>query len=190
MQINLLSNAYLSFLLLPLLTLSPTPRITWLGSMGQGFHSLRATSLPSPILPYYASPATYARLSRYPDTKFFVALFCREFAARLPKEARHVQVNNVCPGTVDTGADNALPFWLRWPMNWNRQVRGRRVEDGARAVVLAVLGEMEGDKDGNGVYVANNAVSRYGSFFCSIPHHSRLFSTQGYRIFWSMINFR
>jgi hypothetical protein len=50
-------------------------------------------------------------------------------------------------------------------MNWNRQVRGRRVEDGARAVVLAVLGEVEGNKDGNGVYVANNAVSGCVFFF-------------------------
>jgi NAD(P)-dependent dehydrogenase (short-subunit alcohol dehydrogenase family) len=169
MQVNLLSNAYLSFLLTPLLQTSPDPRITWLGSMGQAFHSLTANPPPpSPILPHYASPSHYSRLQRYADTKFFVGLFVREFAAHLPSEAKHVTVNNVCPGTVNTGADNALPFWLRWPMNWNRAVRARSVGDGARAVLCAILGQVEGAQKGdelNGVYIANNAVARYVALF-------------------------
>ena len=70
-------------------------------------------------------------------------------------------VNNVCPGTVNTGADNQLPFWLRWPMNWNRALRARSVEDGARAVVCAVLGQVDGleEEKRNGVYIANNTVT-------------------------------
>ncbi|EKG19784.1 Short-chain dehydrogenase/reductase SDR [Macrophomina phaseolina MS6] len=172
MQVNVLSNAVLSLLLLPLLLktsrTSPdhTPTITWVGSLAQAFNSLQSTPLPrsAAILPHYASEAHYSRLRRYADTKLFVAMFVRTLAAHLPQgEAEVVVVNNVCPGTVDTGADNNLPFWLRIPMNLNRALRARSVEEGATAVLWAAVAAPEraaGGTRANGAYIADNAVSR------------------------------
>ncbi|EOD43395.1 putative short-chain dehydrogenase reductase family protein [Neofusicoccum parvum UCRNP2] len=175
MQVNVLSNALLSLLLLPLLqktghsTASHRPAITWVGSLAQAFNSLEGNPLPSSeaILPHYASEEHYSRLRRYADTKLFVAMFVRVFAAHLPKDAV-VVVNNICPGTVNTGADNALPFWLRVPMNLNRAVRARSVEEGARAVLWAAVAsrELAGEGPGgkNGVYIADNAITSLAPF--------------------------
>lgn len=174
MQINYLSNALLTLLLLPLVQKAePTPNfiptITWVGSLAQAFNSIASdpalTGPPSTsILPYFADEATYSRLRRYPDTKLFVALFVRELAHHLeesdPGRAR-VVINNVCPGTVNTGADNNLPFWMRIPMNLNRAVRARTVQEGARAVLWAAMGQSHHEGGSrNGFYVADNRVTR------------------------------
>ncbi|KAK8054464.1 hypothetical protein PG994_009531, partial [Apiospora phragmitis] len=129
MQVNLLSNSFLSLMLLPLIQQTSAkyyqaadetvqrPTITWLGSMGHAFHSPDlATLVPDnvSILDYFSSVDTYSRFRRYSDTKLFVILFVRELAERITKnQDAVVVVNNVCPGTVATGADNNLPFYVR-----------------------------------------------------------------------------
>lgn len=132
------------------------PTITWVGSMGQAFHTPDLGSdngNQDTILQAYASKERYSGIRRYPDTKLFVSMINRELASRLPEH--EVIVNNVCPGTVKTGADNNLPFYLRIPMNFNRFLRGRTVEDGARAVLWAARGGLHEDQP-NGFYVADN----------------------------------
>ncbi|KAK8063057.1 hypothetical protein PG997_015154 [Apiospora hydei] len=176
MQVNLLSNSFLSLMLLPLIQKTSAtyyqsvdesvqrPTITWLGSMGHAFHSPDlATLLPSNvnILDYFSAVDTYSRFRRYSDTKLFVILFVRELADRIVKDDAVVIVNNVCPGTVATGADNNLPFYVRIPMNLNRAARGRTVADGARAVMWAARGNLQKPESGdgwNGVYVANSKI--------------------------------
>ncbi|KAK8036128.1 hypothetical protein PG993_008742 [Apiospora rasikravindrae] len=186
MQVNLLSNSFLSLLLLPLIQKTSAtyyqsadegvqrPTITWLGSMGHAFHSPDlATLLPNnvSILDYFSSVDTYSRFRRYSDTKLFVILFVRELADRIAKDDDAVVVvNNVCPGTVATGADNNLPFYVRIPMNLNRAARGRSVADGARAVLWAARGNLQkpGSANGwNGVYVADGKIQDPAPFATS-----------------------
>jgi NAD(P)-dependent dehydrogenase (short-subunit alcohol dehydrogenase family) len=145
------------------------PTITWVGSLAQSFNSLARSQLDlsTPILPYFASPSNYSRISRYADTKLFVAMFVREMAKHLtpPRRAGSnkrsigegvVVVNNLCPGTVDTAVDNNLPFWLRIPMNLNRKLRARTVQEGARTLIYAA--EVVG-LESHGKYIANNVIS-------------------------------
>lgn len=179
MQVNVLSNGILSLLLLPLIQdtsknhylttdeITQRPTITWLGSMGHALHSPDLSKLlhdDVSILDHYASVKSYTRIRRYPDTKLFVVLFVRELAGHITSgkgSQPAVIVNSVCPGTVSTGADNNLPFWLRIPMNLNRAARGRSVNEGARAVLWATRGglhKQEGQDDWNGVYIADSKV--------------------------------
>ena len=86
----------------------------------------------------------------------------RVLAQRIPlkpgaEDRREVIVNNVCPGTVDTAADDGLPWYLRIPMNLHRRLRARTVEDGARALVHAagVMG-----RESHGGYISNNEMRR------------------------------
>jgi hypothetical protein len=105
-------------------------------------------------------------MSRYADTKLFVAMFVREMAKHLPPRSAGfnegpagegvVVVNNLCPGTVDTAVDNNLPFWLRIPMNLNRKLRARTVQEGARTLIYAA--EVVG-LESHGKYIANNDIS-------------------------------
>ncbi|CAH0054507.1 unnamed protein product [Clonostachys solani] len=166
-QVNVLSNFLIQMLLLPLVqsttreyydasSTQQPPTITWVGSMGQAFHTPALGSgseNQDTILQAYASKESYSGIRRYPDTKLFVSMISRELASRMPEN--EVIVNNVCPGTVKTGADNNLPFYLRIPMNFNRFLRGRSVEDGARAVFWAARGGLHRDQP-NGFYVADN----------------------------------
>ena len=175
MQVNFLSNALLALLLLPLLQKTPspapssalhTPTITFVGSMGHAFHSLANFPLhtTTAIIPYYDDPHRYSRFSRYADTKFFVALFVRALTERIPlrplssgAEAGmgNVIVNNVCPGTVNTAADDKLPWYLRIPMNLHRRIRARTVPEGARALVHAAV---VAGRESHGGYISNNEI--------------------------------
>jgi NAD(P)-dependent dehydrogenase (short-subunit alcohol dehydrogenase family) len=146
------------------------PTITWVGSLAQAFTSFSRNPLdPStPILPYLSSASNYSRISRYADTKLFVAMFVREMAKHLPAppgagchelpQERGIVVNCLCPGTVNTAADNNLPFWLRIPMNLNRKLRARTVQEGSRTLIYAA--EVAGPES-HGRYIANNVISPY-----------------------------
>lgn len=168
------------------------PAITFVGSMGHAFNSFVSSSLPAgtSILSHYDNPVAYSSIRRYPDSKLFVALFARQLAAHLLPQSLldgsgsradgvvgSVEINTVCPGTVKTGADNGLPWWLRWPMNANRALRGRSVEEGARAVLWAAAcsdvlkkagpealhvqnGMSQGVLSTNGYYVADNCICK------------------------------
>ncbi|KAL2807792.1 putative short-chain dehydrogenase [Aspergillus granulosus] len=149
LQVNYLSNALLALLLLP--TLKQTkpkqnhhPTIAWVGSIALSLNSVTKSPVPKgrSILTTYDDPTHFSRLFRYSDTKFFVALFIRQLAELWPLHAGpcdngNVVINNVCPGTVVTTADNHLPFYLRIPMNVHRLIRGRSVLEGGRTFVYA-----------------------------------------------------
>lgn len=175
MQVNYLSNALLSLMLLPLLektsqsirSSDPSskriPKITWVGSLAQGFNSLGKFPVrtTSHVLPYFDSYKDYSRFSRYPDSKFLVAMFVREMAKHIPSASNQakngpVTINNLCPGTVNTAADNNLPFYMRMPMNLNRKLRSRTVEEGARALVYAAV---VADDKSHGKYISSNEIS-------------------------------
>ncbi len=175
MQVNYYSNALLSLMLLPLLEKTSqtirasnsankrTPKITWVGSLAQGFNSLGKFPVrtTSHVLPYFDSEKDYSRFSRYPDSKFLVAMFVREMAKHVPTTSNRagdgpVVINNLCPGTVNTAADNNLPFYMRMPMNLNRKLRSRTVEEGARALVYAAVVV---DEKSHGQYISSNEIS-------------------------------
>lgn len=178
MQVNVLSNIILALLLFPRLQSTSRehytpgsearPTITWLGSLGHAMHTPRpdlAIGGSKSILSHYALPGHYSRIRRYPDTKLFVGLIARELGHRIPPHSDKtnepsVLVNNVCPGTVRTGADNNLPIWLRVPMNLNRAMRGRTVDEGARAVLWAARGGLHHGGQ-NGFYIADNEAQEY-----------------------------
>ena len=67
-----------------------------------------------------------------------------------------VVVNNVCPGTCDTTVDDNLPFYMRIPMNLNRRLRARSVQEGARALIFATTGV---GREACGAYLADGVVS-------------------------------
>ena len=175
MQVNYYSNALLSLMLLPLLektskslrasdpTTKRIPKISWVGSMAQGFNSLSKFPVRTTkqVLPYFDSYKDYSRFSRYPDSKYLVALFVREMAKHVPTKSNKagygpVIVNNLCPGTVNTAADNNLPFYMRMPMNLNRKLRSRNVEEGARALVYA---SVVADEKSHGEYISSNEIT-------------------------------
>lgn len=204
MQVNFLSNALLSLLLLPLLektshrTKNPSdpsngptrrpPTVTWVGSIGQAFNSLAQDPIPSSesILTHMADAKKYSPLARYANTRLMGAMFVRELARHVllprprPNEnvdvddddngheifhenihddendpSRAILINIVCPGTVDTTADNDLPFWLRIPLNLHRRLRGRTVQEGARALVYAAVCA---GKESMGGFIADNGI--------------------------------
>lgn len=84
-------------------------------------------------------------------------MFVREMAKHIPRPDREnpggVIVNNVCPGTVDTAADDDLPFWLRIPMNLHRRLRARTVQQGARTLLYAAV---VAGKESTGGFIADN----------------------------------
>lgn len=143
-----------------------------------------STSTSLSILTYFSTPSKYSKFHRYSDSKFLISLFVREFAAYLPSSTSpptsaevkakgkteagdpsssseikaKILINSVCPGTVSTTADDNLPFWLRIPLNLNRRLRARTIEDGAAAVLNAALCHGEGSC---GKYIANDRISGY-----------------------------
>ncbi|KAB8360570.1 hypothetical protein FH972_024310 [Carpinus fangiana] len=178
--VNYLSNALLTLLLLPHLSSTPAtpihkPTITWVGSMAQGFNSLaKLPEIPPSILARFSDPRKYSALTQYPNSKMFVAMFVRALGQHLPDS--NVVVNNLCPGTVDTAADDKLPFYLRIPMNLNRRLRARTVEEGARTLVFA--SSVAGGET-HGKYIANNEISQLAAY--ADTANGRLFSEQLWR---------
>ncbi|KAI8948584.1 NAD(P)-binding protein [Xylaria longipes] len=146
-QVNVLSNTFMSLLLLPKVLATAQDHF---GSMGQAFHSLMhgpPAGGEGGILNYMASPKSFSPLRRYPDTKLFVSLIVRKLGSELSRLQQDrpnpaVIVNCVCPGTICTGADNNLPFWMRIPMNLNRALRA----------------------SSNGYYVADNQIQELPQF--------------------------
>lgn len=159
-QVNYLSNALLALLLLPILARTPqlkghVPTLSFVGSMGQHFNNFAKlpNPLPKQLLARLSSKASYSPLAQYPNSKLLVSLFVRELARHVPTG---VILNSLCPGTVDTAADDLLPFYLRIPMNLNRRLRARTVSEGARTLIYASeLAGLETD----GKYISSNVVS-------------------------------
>ena len=76
MQVNYLSNFYLTHLLLSLLLVSPAPRVVTLTSESHRFSSLSSSSPPS-SLHFSPGPGTFTPILQYNDSKLFCLLLSR-----------------------------------------------------------------------------------------------------------------
>ncbi|KAJ5307754.1 hypothetical protein N7476_008410 [Penicillium atrosanguineum] len=157
-QVNYLSNVLLLVELLPYLETSaersgsPT-RVTWVGSrmhdLGEGLSKKPPTG---PILEYMDSAETFAKFTRYGDSKLLCAIFVFSLAPRL--DSKKVILNLVCPGMVSTNLESDLPQPLRFLVVILKVMRARTVEVGGWLILNAALvagensqGKHLGDKE-------------------------------------------
>jgi NAD(P)-dependent dehydrogenase (short-subunit alcohol dehydrogenase family) len=122
-QVNYLSNVLLTLALLPMLesTASKTSkpaRVTWTGSRLYDKTSL-AKKLPlqegEGLLKHFNTADGISMLERYGDSKLLCVLFQLELAKHYHPDK--VIINSFCPGLVDTGMTDVLPFYMRIPTN-------------------------------------------------------------------------
>jgi len=78
----------------------------------------------------------YSGASTYGNTKLLVAMFVKQLAQRISSD--EVVINNVCPGSVNTGMSDVLPTPLRQMVNVYKAVYARTVETGGWIVVNAL----------------------------------------------------
>lgn len=134
-QVNYLSNVLLLLDLLPLLTAtadksgSPT-RVTWTGSRMHHSSALAKGKKPlqrhETVLAHFETPESFVPFARYADSKLLCLFFLFELRAHL--DGSKVVQNSFCPGMVDTGMSEVLPFYLRVPMDLVKKARARSVE--------------------------------------------------------------
>ncbi|EEU35599.1 uncharacterized protein NECHADRAFT_52355 [Fusarium vanettenii 77-13-4] len=119
MQVNYLSNVALTLALLPILeatatrTRAPT-RVTWTGSRQYALTPL-AGKIPlgkdEQVLKHIDTYDGIDTLGRYADSKVLCVLFQLELAKHYSPDK--VIINSFCPGLVDTGMTDVLPFHIR-----------------------------------------------------------------------------
>ena len=143
MQVNYLSNVLLLLELLPHLeasavkTGSPS-RVTWVGSRVHMWSTLSDKVKPGEtVIGHMDDPKYFFPFQRYNDTKLLCAMFLYELAPRLDKTK--VVINMMCPGMVDTSMSDALPIYLRIPLNVVKAIRARPVEQGAWLILNAMV---------------------------------------------------
>ncbi|GJE92164.1 short chain dehydrogenase [Phanerochaete sordida] len=178
LQVNYLSTALLSFLLLPNLVRAAKEHgshsrlvlvTSELHHMTDIPASLRAA--PRGILrtlsdPAYCTPARFAL--RYQETKIFVNMFARALAARLSSAVVPTAVN---PGFCYTTLRKHLGLPTRALMAAIDVTVGRTAEQGARQLLHAALGPDGEDGEHveffRGAYVSANAVREPSDFVLS-----------------------
>ncbi|MCJ1401023.1 hypothetical protein MMC11_004235 [Xylographa trunciseda] len=144
-QVNYLSNALLSLELLPLLeaTAARTGKATRMSWVGSRMHDENSLLSKQPILPgesvlaHFDDKSKYLTIAHYGDTKLLCVMFIAEMAARVPKEK--VIINIMCPGMVNTGMSDVLPFYLRPAMNFVKMLRARTPEEGGWIINYAAV---------------------------------------------------
>ncbi|KAL3459025.1 hypothetical protein BJX64DRAFT_291568 [Aspergillus heterothallicus] len=152
-QVNYYSNVLLIAELLPYLqtgaekTGSPA-RITWVGSRAylsatveQKYSALgrghQQSGNKEGVLQYMDKEEAFLGTRRYGDSKLLCVLFMYALAERL--DPAKVVVNMMCPGMVNTGMSDILPFYARPFMNAFKFFRARSVEVGAGIVLHSAL---------------------------------------------------
>ncbi|KZT58638.1 NAD(P)-binding protein [Calocera cornea HHB12733] len=167
-QVNHLSTALLSLLLLPLLEKSTTPEHTArLTIVSSGMHLQRWGKLkqcPPANVNYLQTLNDKSRfdgLQRYGVSKMLVIFFVRYLAARISPDK--VIVNNVCPGVVKTSINDRMPLWT-WPILWMMGRGSNTPENGARAYIYgaAVVG-----KESQGQWYSCSKLRAYSDFVLS-----------------------
>ncbi|KZO93404.1 NAD(P)-binding protein [Calocera viscosa TUFC12733] len=140
LQVNHLSTALLSLLLLPLLESSTTPAHTArLMIVTSGTHkrtSLKAN--PPEDFNYILSlndKKTFGAMDRYGLGKLLIIFFLRELCEKVTSDK--IIINDVCPGMIKTELNRNAPFWA-WPVIWAMQLGSNPVEKGAACYVAAV----------------------------------------------------
>jgi len=146
LQVNHLSTALLSLLLLPLLESSSKPgrpsHLTFVASIGghktpwekEPFKSLPASN----IIMSLNDTSGYGGFQRYGMSKMFVQMWTTQLANRIPREK--VVINSVCPGFTVSSIDRGLPFYARPLMSGVRSLIGRSTKMGATTYVIAATG--------------------------------------------------
>lgn len=143
-QVNYLSNVLLTIELLPYLEASAqksgtASRITWVGSRMHYSSHLAEKPPMKPdesVLGYMDDPKNFS-LKNYGDTKLLCAMFMYTLAPRINPD--RVLLNMMCPGMVATELSNALPIYLRIPMNLIKAIRARPVEQGGWLIVNSAV---------------------------------------------------
>lgn len=134
-QVNYLSNVLLLLELLPLLTATAhktgTPtRVTWTGSRMHHSSALSKGKAPlkpgETVLGHFDAPESFVPFARYADSKLLCLFFLFELREHL--DGDKVVQNSFCPGMVDTGMSDVLPFYFRVPVNLVKKARARSVE--------------------------------------------------------------
>ncbi|EKM54522.1 uncharacterized protein PHACADRAFT_258430 [Phanerochaete carnosa HHB-10118-sp] len=184
LQVNHLSSALLSFLLLPNLVKAAQEHKSnsRLALVTSEMHFTTRVddelkSAPKGILrtlsdPEYVTPERFS--ARYPETKMFNVMFARALAEHLPA-AVPVVPDSVNPGFCYTELRRNLWLSRRLMMAVMDFTLGRSAEQGARQLVHAALGP--DGKDGEhiqfmrGAYVSCNAVHEPSDFVISKEGH-------------------
>ncbi|KAI4225793.1 MAG: hypothetical protein L6R36_003634 [Xanthoria steineri] len=144
-QVNYLSNALLIASLLPLLDATAVEtglasRITWVGRRKQTMSSLEESRPVPPgrkVLDHLDDKENFKRTQRYRDSKLLCTIFMHKLAPRLNN--RRVILNMVYPGNVNTELTEHLPRIQRWTIHAIKFVRARKVEEGTRVILHAML---------------------------------------------------
>ncbi|KAL8843987.1 MAG: hypothetical protein Q9176_001682 [Flavoplaca citrina] len=144
-QVNYLSNALLIANMLPLLEetakkVNAATRITWIGRRKQSSSSLeKKRQIPpaSRVLDHLDKEENFKRTRRYRDSKLLCIMFMIKLAPRL--NPRYVVLNMVYPGMVKTNLTEHLSLVQRLVIHAIKSVRARKVEDGTRLILHAML---------------------------------------------------
>lgn len=142
-QVNYLSTALLTILLLPILKAKRGPtqdkpsRITMIGSglaLSANFPERNSQS----VIRAFDSPGYFSSLDRYSTTKLLLLIFVSKLAQYV--DASDVVVNVVDPAFVATpGLDRNIPAHLRYINGLSRMLVARSIQAGAWAYVDAAV---------------------------------------------------
>ncbi|EJT97350.1 NADP-binding protein [Dacryopinax primogenitus] len=141
LQVNYLSTALLSLLLLPLLkksiTTEHTARLTFITS---GSHKSTSLKHPPPndvnYLTSLNAKKTFSAMNRYGLSQLLLILFLRDLCEKISSDK--VIINNVCPGMINTSLDRKVP-WIMVLVIWAwKFTSGNPVEKGAQCYIAAV----------------------------------------------------
>jgi retinol dehydrogenase-12 len=147
LQINVLSPALLSLLLLPNFHLAssfsklpstPRPHLTFVSS---GLHTMAKFPErklgPGEILPALNNRAQYSQSDRYSVTKTIGLLWMRELASRV--QSSDIVINAVNPGFCKTGLMRNTSGVMYYLSRVTQFLLGREVADGARCLIDAAV---------------------------------------------------
>jgi len=166
-QVNLLSTALLSLLLLPLLKSSTTPEHTarlMIVSSGQHRHT-SLDKYPPDDINYLASlndQKTFAIMDRYGLSKLLIIFFLRELSQKVSRD--EVIITNVCPGMIKTNLSRDVPWWARPILSVIAMREANPVEKGAACYIHAVACV---GKESHGLWYRRMVPTPYGEFVSS-----------------------
>ncbi|KAI0065468.1 NAD(P)-binding protein [Artomyces pyxidatus] len=175
LQVNDLSSALLTILLLPLLLKSAakskfSPRAVIVASDVHYWAKLTPEELASPNLletlndKEHCTPKVMA--SRYYISKLLNVFFVRELASRLPPDSP-LTVNAVNPGFCYSSLNRELRFPVTLFLTVFRVLVARTTEVGSRALVWAATGARHREQDLRGAFVSDASVKEPSDFVLS-----------------------
>ncbi|EJT97347.1 NADP-binding protein [Dacryopinax primogenitus] len=167
-QVNHLSTALLSLLLLSILEASTIPKHTArLMIVSSGQHrqaSSTLTECPSDdnYLTSLNDVKNFASMTRYGLSKMLVIFFLRVLATKVSSD--RVIINNVCPGLIRTNLARELPVFLRPVLYLLFLGQANPVERGAACYIHGVTCV---GKESHGLWYRRMVLTPYGDFLLS-----------------------